>query len=82
MKMFEFRTKEDTANEIKNMYEICEEWKYFRRMLNVCIKQFNIREIVECDKCKNEENIMKKMHCRKCKGTGYVAILEEDKKVM
>lgn len=75
--MFGFRDKNEIANDIKELNEICNEWIENKRMLSACIIQLNIEKITKC-KCREKEtDIAKLIHCKECKGTGYVIKLKQ-----
>lgn len=73
--MFDLRNKVDVVGDIAMLNEICQEWNTYAKCLNACIKQLNIKSIENCT-CTIED----RFNCPKCKGSGYVVILNENKK--
>ena len=75
MIMFDIRDKNDIIRDIGVLNDICQEWSTYAKCLHACISQLNIKSIENCT-CKLEE----RFKCPKCKGSGYVVVLNENKK--
>ena len=81
--MFDLRDTSDIVSDIRLLNKLANDYENYRNCVAACIKQCNIKEIIECpEKHDNStaEGIGQKLNCKICMGTGLKVIFKDDTK--